>query len=349
VKIDIFNHVFPRAYFDRYIRTGAAGKDIGKRVAHIPVAVDLDVRFRTMDEFGDFRQVITLPTPPLEAFAGPETSPDVARAANDGLAELVARHPDRFIAFAASLPLNHPDACMAETARAIDELGARGVMVYSNAAGRPLDAPELEPLFAEMVRRDLPIWLHPIRGASFPDYQTESRSEYEIWWTFGWPYETSAAMARLVFSGVFDRHPGLTIITHHMGGMVPYFEGRVGYGWDQLGTRTSDYDYASVLRSLKKRPVDYFREFYADTALFGAAAATRCGLEFFGVDRVLFATDMPFDPTPGLYARETIRVIEGLALTADERERIYRRNAERLLKLPHARPGALTAPGTHDG
>jgi aminocarboxymuconate-semialdehyde decarboxylase len=140
-------------------------------------------------------------------------------------------------------------------------------------------------------------------------------------------------MARLVFSGVFDRHPGLKIITHHMGGMVPFFEGRVGHGWDQLGKRTSDEDYAGLLASMKKRPVEYFHEFYADTALFGADTATRCGLDFFGVDHVLFATDMPFDPSPGLYARETIRIIDNLHLTADERDRIYRRNAERLLKL----------------
>jgi aminocarboxymuconate-semialdehyde decarboxylase len=333
VKIDVFNHVFPKAFFERYIRGGGAGKDIGKRVAQIPVAVDLDLRFRIMDELGDFRQVITLPTPPVEVFAAPDVSLDVARAANDGLAELVAKHPDRFIAFAASLPLNNLDACLGEAVRAMDELNARGVMLFSNAAGVALDAPELAPLFAEMARRDLPIWLHPIRDASFPDYQTEAQSLYEIWWTFGWPYETSVAMARLVFSGLFDRHPGIKIITHHMGGMVPFFEGRVGHGWDQLGKRTSDRDYVSLLRSMKRRPVDYFHEFYADTALFGAAAATQCGLEFFGVERVLFASDMPFDPVPGLYARETIRIIDELDITADERDRIYRRNAERLLKL----------------
>jgi aminocarboxymuconate-semialdehyde decarboxylase len=345
MKIDIFNHVFPKAFFDRYIRGGAAGRDIGKRVAQIPLAVDLDQRFRVMDSLGDFRQVITLPTPPLEVLADPAASPDLARAANDGLAELVAKHPDRFPAFGASLPLNNPDACLAETVRAIDELGARGVMLYSNAAGVALDAPAFEPLFAEMAGRDLPIWLHPIRGAGFPDYQSETWSQYEIWWTFGWPYETSAAMARLVFAGIFDRHPGLKIITHHMGGMVPYFEGRVGHGWDQLGARTSDHDYVALRRSMRRRPIEYFREFYADTALFGAAAATRCGLEFFGVDRVLFATDMPFDPEPGLYARETIRVIDGLSLTAEARDRIYRGNAERLLKLGAGAPAGAGTVG----
>jgi aminocarboxymuconate-semialdehyde decarboxylase len=333
MKIDIFNHVFPKAFYDRYVVKGTVGKDIGKRVANIPVAVDLDLRFKTLDEFGDFRQVITLPAPPIEIMGGPHESPAIAQAANDGLAELVRTHPDRFIAFAASLPLNNPDASLRELERAIDQLGARGVQMFTNVAGQSLDAPEFRPIFDEMARRDLPIWIHPARGASFADYQTESKSLYEIWWTFGWPYETSVMMARLVFSGLFDRHPNIKIITHHMGGMVPYFEGRVGYGWDQLGKRTSDEDYTTLLKSMKRRPVDYFRSFYADTALFGARPATECGLEFFGADHVVFASDMPFDPVPGLYARETIKIIDGLQISPDDRDKIYRRNAEKLMKI----------------
>jgi len=147
-------------------------------------------------------------------------------------------------------------------------------------------------------------------------------------------------MARMVFSGFFDRFPNLKIITHHMGGMIPYFEGRVGYGWDQLGARTSDVDYGALLRSMKKRPIDYFKMFYADTALFGGAAGTRCGLEFFGVDHVVFASDVPFEPSPGLYIRETIRCVEGLGLGAADKERIYSGNARRLLKLEQSRSAA---------
>jgi len=332
MKIDIFNHIFPRKFFDKYIDKGSGGKDIGKRVANIQTIVDVDARLRILDEFGDYVQVISLPLPPLEIIAGPEKSPQLAREANDGLAQLVHRY-DRFLGFAAALPMNNPDAALAEIGRAVDELGAFGIQLYTNVAGKPLDAPEFMPLFEEVARRGVPIWLHPARGADFSDYLTESKSQYEIWWTFGWPYETSVAMARLVFSGYFDRFPDLEVITHHMGGMIPYFEGRVGYGWDQLGKRTSDVDYVSLLKSMKKRPVDYFKSFYADTALFGAAPATRCGLEFFGVDRVVFASDMPFEPTPGLYARETIRCVEALDLPQEQKARIYRGNAEKLLKL----------------
>jgi len=331
MKIDLFNHIFPKRFFEKYIDHGGSGRDIGKRVANIRTIVDVDARLKILDEFGDYVQVISLPLPPLETIAGPDRSPQLAEEANDGLAELVRRH-DRFFGFVAALPMNNPDAALAEMRRAIDQLGAFGVQVYTSAAGKPLDAPEFLPLFEEAMRRDIPIWMHPARGADFSDYRTETRSQYEIWWTFGWPYETSVAMARLVFSGYLDRFPTLKLITHHMGGMIPYFEGRVGYGWDQLGTRTSDMDYTALLKSMKKRPIDYFRQFYADTALFGAAPATRCGFDFFGVDRVVFASDMPFEPTPGLYARETIRCVEALGLPDAQKAQIYRGNAEKLLK-----------------
>jgi predicted TIM-barrel fold metal-dependent hydrolase len=332
MKIDIFNHILPARFFAEFLKLAPNLKDMGKRSRNIPVMVDLDARFRMMDEFGDYRQVISLASPPIESFAGPETSPLLARMANDGMADLVDRYPARFPAFAAALPMNNPDAAAKELERALN-LGARGAQIYSNAAGKPLDSPEFLPLFDELARRDRVLWLHPARAGDFSDYRSEDRSRYEIWWTFGWPYETSVAMARIVFAGLFDRYPNLKIITHHMGAMIPYFEGRVGYGWDQLGLRSSDEDYTALLRSMKKRPFDYFKMFYADTALFGALAATQCGLAFFGVDRVLFASDTPFEPSPGLYIRETIRVIDSLGLSADEKDRIYRRNAERLLRL----------------
>ena len=333
-KIDVFTHIFPAPYQAGVARVAPNVKDIGKRMRGIPMLVDLDERFRVMDRFEGYQQVLSIATPPIELFAPPADAIDLAKAANDGMAELVGRYPDRFPAFVASLPLNDPDAAASELDRAIGELGARGFQLFSNVCGKPIVAPEFLPLFEAMARFDLPIWLHPYRGAEMPDYQTEDRSEYEIWWTFGWPYETSAAMARLVFAGYFDRFPDLKIITHHMGAMAPYFEGRIGPGWDQLGARTSDRDYAAVLRGLSKRPIDYFRMFYADTALFGAYDGTVCGLKFFGVDRVLFASDAPFDPEKGpMYIRETIGVIDRLPISPEERERIYWKNAVRLLKL----------------
>jgi aminocarboxymuconate-semialdehyde decarboxylase len=334
MKLDIFNHVFPKRYYERMLQVAPNGKDMHKRVRAIPSIVDLDERFRIMDRFGDYAQVICLGAPPLEVFGPPPVSTDMARIANDGMAELVAKHRDRFPAFIASLPMNDPEGLLEEAQRAIGDLHAVGVQVFTNVLGAPLTGPETLPLFELMAKLDLPIWLHPARGADFPDYQKEKKSHYEIWWTFGWPYETSVAMAHMVFEGLFDRFPDLKVITHHMGGMIPYFEGRVGPGWDQLGTRTSDVDYAALLRKLKRRPLDYFRLFYADTALFGAAEATQCGLRFFGPERVLFASDSPFDPEKGsMYTRLTIEIIDNLDISETDRRAIYEGNARRLMKL----------------
>jgi predicted TIM-barrel fold metal-dependent hydrolase len=333
-KLDIFTHIMPAPYHSRLMAAAPAFADVGKRMRNVPMLVDLDLRFRVMDGFDGYQQVLSLPTPPIEAMVSGQAAIDLAKAANDGMAELVERYPERFPAFVASLPLDDPDGAMQELQRAVGALGARGVQFFSNIRGAPPTSPALLPLFEAMVGYDLPIWLHPYRGPTTSDYATEDRSQFEIWWTFGWPYETSVAMSRIVFAGLFDRWPALKIITHHMGAMAPYFAGRVGPGWDQLGARTSAPDGAEALTRLRRRPLDYFHMFYADTALFGAYDATLCGLAFFGADRVVFASDAPFDPEGGpMYIRETMAIVDRLPVTDAERREIYAGNAVRLLKL----------------
>ncbi|MBI2315832.1 MAG: amidohydrolase [Betaproteobacteria bacterium] len=333
MKLDIFNHIFPKTYYERMLKEVPNPTGINKRVRHIPAIVDLKERFRKMDLFGEYAQVICLPNPPIETLGPPRVCVELAKMGNDGMAELVSKHPARFPGFVAGLAMNDPDAMLKEAERAIKKLGAVGVQVFTNVLGKPLTAPETMPLFDLMAKLDLPIWLHPARTEAFPDYQKETKSPYEIWWTFGWPYETSVAMARIVFAGLFDKHPDLKIITHHLGAMVPYFEGRVGPGCDQIGTRSSD-GYERLVKRLKKRPVDYFHMFYADTAVFGAWEATKCGLKFFGVDRVLFASDAPFDPEKGsMYTRTTIEIIDRLDISPEERQKIYEGNARRIMRL----------------
>ena len=334
MKLDIFNHIFPKVYYEKMVKVNPNFKDIGKRVRAVPALYDLDERFRIMDQFDDYAQVICLAAPPIENLGGPDVSMDLAQAANDGMAEYVTKYPDRFPGFVASMPMNNPEAALMEIDRAIQDLNAVGVQFFTNVNGAPLDLPEFKPLFRKMEEYDRPIWIHPCRGAGFSDYKTEDKSKYEIWWTFGWPYETSVTMARLVFGYYFDEFPRLKIITHHLGGMVPYFAGRVGPGWDQLGARTSDEDYTQILKKLRKPHLEYFKMFYADTALFGSLPATMCGLEFFGTEKVLFASDCPFDPEKGsAYIRETIKVIDRLPITEKDRRMIYEDNARRLLGI----------------
>jgi len=253
---------------------------------------------------------------------------NLARIGNDAMAELCARHPERFPTFVAAVSMTDVEGSVKEARRAVKELGAGGVQVFTSVAGRPLDDPAFEPIFATMAEFDLPVWLHPARTASMPDYPAEQKSRFEMWWCFGWPYDTSVAMVRMVFAGLLDRYPGLKIITHHLGGMIPYYDGRIGPGLQVLGSRTSDEDYSNILPSLKRPHLDYLHDFYGDTALFGGGIqAVRCGLEFFGSEHVVFATDTPLGPIAPTIAR-----IRELDISEADRRKIFAGNAERLLK-----------------
>jgi predicted TIM-barrel fold metal-dependent hydrolase len=338
LKLDIFPHIFPKAFFERVKAIAQESPSLAsqiKRWLHIPVLWDLDARLAMMARFPEYKQILTLSLPANEFLAPHDRSPELARIANDGMAEIVAKHPERFPAFVASLPMNNVPEALREMDRAVTELGAKGIQIFTNVNGRPLDEPEFYPIFERMATKyDLPIWVHPTRTAKFADYASETKSKYEIYWLFGWPYETSVFMGRLVFSGMLEKLPGLKIITHHLGAMAPFFDARIGYGMDQLGTRTSDEDYTQILKRMGRRPVEFFKMFYADTSVNGSMSATRCGLDFYGADHVLFGTDCPFDPEGGpLFIREIIKAIDGLKLKDDDRRKVYFGNAIRMLRL----------------
>jgi aminocarboxymuconate-semialdehyde decarboxylase len=287
--------------------------------------MDLDARWRSIDPFGDYRQVLTLAVPPLDELGSPGLVRDLARAANDELAELVGRHPDRFAGFSAALPMNDVDSAAAELRRAMTDLGALGAQLHTNVGGAPLDQPRFEPIFETVTSCHGALWIHPTRSPVWSDYPAEPRSKYGIWWSLGWPYETSACMARLVYSGCFDRHPDLRIVTHHAGAMVPHFAGR-------LAAPLEDPDRAAIVSGLSAEPIDYFRRFYADTAMFGASHAVRCAVEFFGADHVLFGTDMPLGgPT---VVADTIADIESLGLAEADTAAIFAGNAKTVLRIP---------------
>lgn len=326
--VDIYCHIFPDAFFQEMNRIAPRLGNIGARLRGVKKLFDLDERFREMDQFGDYREIISLPNPPVEDLAAGEVGLNLARIGNDAMAELCARHPTRFPTFVAALSMTDVEGSVQEARRAVNELGAGGVQIFTNIAGRPLDEKEFEPIFATMAELDLPIWLHPARTASMSDYSKEQKSRFEMWWCFGWPYDTSVAMVRMVFCGLFDRYPRLKIITHHLGGMIPYYDGRVGAGLEVLGSRTSDEDYSKILPSLKRPHLDYMHDFYGDTALFGGGIhAVRCGLDFFGAEHVVFATDTPLGPIA-----PTIDVIKRLDIADADRRKIFAGNAERLLK-----------------
>lgn len=333
-KVDAFAHILPRAYLARleqqleqtmdpsqlaYYREGVFSFD--------PVLTDLDARWRTMDQIaqrapvGDYQQILVLAVPPLEEVGSPAVAAELARVANDEMAELVRRYSERFVGFAAALPLSDVEASLRELDRALTELGALGALLYTNILGVPLDAARFEPLFATLEGAGRAVWLHPTRSATWTDYPTEQRSNYGLWWSLGWPYETAAALARLVYSGHMERHPRQLVIAHHGGGMVPHFSARLAMG----------PGYRQVKDTLPKPPLDYFRQFYVDTALFGAPHAVRCVLDFFGPQHVLFGTDMPLGPANAVEA--TMADLEAAGLSSAERAAVYAGNAVRVLGL----------------
>jgi uncharacterized protein len=330
--IDVFCHWLTPRYTDALRRLAGGRFHMLDRAAAMPAMTDLDTRLRTLDRFPGYVQILSLASPPPEAVARADQTPALARIGNDELAALAARLPDRFPGFVAVLPMNDIDAATEEARRALDELGACGVQVFTNIAGHPLDAERLAPLLDVLAERNAPLWLHPWRTIEHADYAGESLSKFDTWWAFGWPYETSAAMARLVFTGVFDRWPALKIITHHLGGVVPMVAGRIGPGLDKLGLRNAPDQSAVVKTSLRERPLDAFKRFYVDTACCGYRPTIECGLAFFGAGKALFASDMPFGPEDGgAYVRNTIDAVGGLDIEASERDSIWSGNARRII------------------
>jgi aminocarboxymuconate-semialdehyde decarboxylase len=328
VKIDAYAHILPPRYFARIDAILSSGQ-VSRRIRGYhpwfredPALTGLDARWRSLEPFPDYRQVLTLAVPPLEELGDPALSRDLAQAANDELAELVAAHQDRFVGFAAAVPLNDVDAALDEVDRATAQLGALGIQVHTNVQGTPLDAPRFEPLFHRMAALGRTIWVHPTRSDAWPDYPEEERSRYGVWWSLGWPYETSVCMARLVYAGHLERYPDLKIVTHHAGAMVPHFSGR-------LASPIEGQDRDEVAARLARPPIEYFRRFYTDSAMFGAPHAIRCATEFFGTDHVLFGTDTPLGGPRVIY--DTIADIDAMGLGDQDSARIYEGNARRVL------------------
>jgi len=313
MKIDIYSHIMTRKYTELYAKKNPAVK---QRIEYRSVAVvDLEVRLRLMNRYPDVLQVLTVANIPLETFAAKkEDAIELAKIANEELAELLDRYPDKFIAGVACLPMNDIDASLKEADRAITKLGLKGVQIYSRIDGEPLDNPKFKPLWDKMAEHDLPIWIHPA---------TYDKLDNDIG-LFSWPFETTSAMFRLVTAGVFNDHPDLKFIVHHCGAMVPYFQKRIKWVLSLV---------PGLFPTIKK-PEEHFRKFYTDTAVYGNTSSLMCGYDFYGPDHILYGTDAPLGPKFGMTG-ETAESIERMDIPDEEKEKIFFRNAVELLTLPH--------------
>ena len=332
-SIDVFCHFLPRKYCEAVQASTSKPLWMFERAQRIAAMVDLDARLEVLEEFSGYRQIISLASPPTESLA-PSNAAELTQLANDELARTTTNGGTRICGFVAALPLNDVAASVKEARRAVEQLGAVGVQVFTSVLGRPLDDPEFQPLFQVMAELDCPVLLHPTRAKNVPDYPQENSSIYDLWWAIGWPHETTLALIRLAFSGIFDRLPNLKIIAHHVGGYLPMMGGRLGPGMDLLGTRIPPGATNHIKPPVDEPVLKACARFYADTASFGWQAAIECGKAFFGTERLLFATDMPFDSGGGPdYIRSTLAAIDAMELSDSERQKILSGNARRFFNL----------------
>lgn len=334
-KIDAFTHILP----PRYLKALSLKNETAVRQRLSPVLSsahhELDARFRIMDRYEGYVQILSLAIPPVEDIAAPELATELARMANDEMAELVAKYPDRFVAAVACLPMNDVDAALREAERAVMELGFKGFQITTTIMDKPVDSAEFDPLFRKMNEYGLPVLMHPRNietglRAMVPRGQGDP-VQYLAQGPFNWPFETTIAMGRIVFSGMLGRYPNLKIVTHHCGGMIPYQRERITNGFERAKQQGT---HRLLAKSFAQEPIEYYRMMYGDTACWGNTSALMCGYDFFGSDHVLFATDMPFGYDGGeVFVRNTIRSIEEMTISDGDRRKIFELNARRLFRL----------------
>jgi aminocarboxymuconate-semialdehyde decarboxylase len=311
LKIDIYSHILPEKYLTA-LRKGSQ-QSVDSRETRNRAVVDIETRLRVMDRYPDVLQVLTVSLPPLDVYSSPGDAREISRIANDELAELVVKYPDKFIAAVACLPLNDMDAALEEADRAITQLGLKGVQIFARLNSDNLGDAKYFPLYEKMVNYNLPIWIHP--------YSDENDDITDAG-TFGWPVTTSINMQRLVVAGVFHDYPDIKFITHHCGGIAPLLEGRLRW----LFPRILEPGHPA------QHWVEHFHKFYADTATYGSTDALMCGYDYFGVDRLLFGTDAPLGPDFGL-TQETVRSIERMDIPDSDKGKIFLQNAVNLLSI----------------
>jgi len=331
MKIDIYAHIIPPKIKDLIFEGGKGSFALKEHLSNYPTLFDLDHRFRIMDKYPDVIQVITLSGVSVDEVALPKEAAVLAQKVNDEMAELVRKYPDRFTVGVATVSTRDIDSALKELDRAFNQLNLRGLQLRIPINRKPVDHSDFFPIYEKMCQYNLPIWWHPEGRVDLPNYEGESESKYWIWHLWGLPFETTVSMTRLIFGGVLNKYPNLKIITHHCGAMVPFFADRIRNHYNFLEMRNKkDFHHG-----LTEHPVEYFRKFYNDTAIVGNPSALMCAYDFFGPDRLLFGTDVPFDPTLGDYGTgQTIKAVEQMNISDTDKKKIFEDNARKLLRLP---------------
>ncbi len=269
-------------------------------------------RLRDMDAAGIDLQVLSLTSPGVEQF-DPARGTALARQCNDELAAIIQRHPGRFAGLATLAP-NDPQAAAGELERAVKELGLIGWKTHSNYGRTYLDDRRYWPILAQAAQLDVPVYLHP----TVPPMPELGGYGFALAGApFGFGLDTSLCLMRLIYSGVFDHHPRLRVILGHLGEGLPFLLQRIDFAY------VRPWFDPDARPHLQKKPGDYFREnVFVSTSGNYLPAAFACTVEALGIDRVLLATDYPYEDSI-----ECVRFLAGLPLTASDRARIAVGNA----------------------
>jgi predicted TIM-barrel fold metal-dependent hydrolase len=297
-------------------RPGGRVIEYGKGSGHplLDSMVDLELRLRDMDETGIDLALLTVSVPGVDWF-GRDDGIALAREVNDELAELVRARPERFAALA-TLPMQAPEAAAAELERAV-ATGLWGAMVYSNAAGEPLDRPELEAVFDAAAALDVPVMIHP----TFP-LSAHTLDAYALVPALGFLVDTTTAVLRLLFGGLYERHPDFKLFLCHAGSLLPQLAGRIDYEAGRLPRGTG---------KLNAPPSERMRLLYTDSVC-AWPPALRSALELVGPERVMFGSDYPF-----WRPERTLDVLAELNLPDVDRDALMYANAERFFRRVPAR------------
>jgi len=315
--IDGFSHFLPKPFAEALSR--AFPTDELRELATYTYFGDIENRVRVLDKFKIDKQVLTLARPSIWVNMPPDIALKMTRTANDIMAKTAKQFPDRFIA-TGTLPFLSEEF-MPEFDRCIGDLGMKGIQIFANIRGKPLDDPEFRWFFSKANSTRTPIWIHPQLWHGWPQ-------EFTLDKIFGWLFDTSLALSRLVFSGIMEEYADLRIITHHLGAMIPHFSERIKGFYESREM----YPQAKFV-TLPKDPLDYFRRFYGDTVLNGAVHAFECGYKFFGSEHLIFATDYPFGPGQGEpWIEGTFNQIRDTHLNQIEKDQILGGNLQRLLE-----------------
>ncbi|MGH7775188.1 MAG: amidohydrolase family protein [Candidatus Binatia bacterium] len=278
-------------------------------------------RIEHMDRLGIDIQVLSIPPPGADRFEA-EDAVAIARKANDAIARICKKFPDRFVGLA-TLPTSSIKASLDELERSVKELGLRGFGCFSNLNGRPLDSEELFPIYERVAQLKLPVYIHPTAPLA-----TEATGlDIMPVLIYGWAFDSTVAMTRLVYGRVLERFPEISFIVADVGGVLSFFAQRA------INIYTGRTEEIRRRYGLKENPLDSFRRFYVDTADH-PPLTLRCALNFFGVDRLVFGTNYPYGPEEGChFVKNSLQAIEEFGLKEEEKEKILGVNAARVLKI----------------